>query len=118
MLVGSGGYKGPPVSREVEIGYEIAPGYRRKGYATAATLLMTQHAFETGLVDAVVAHTVAEENASTRVLQVDRATSSSARCRTPTTEPSGAGSSAPASFDGLHSASCCRAQPLPSGSLK
>ncbi len=41
-LVGSGGYKGPPVQREVEIGYEIAPGYRRQGYATAATLVMTR----------------------------------------------------------------------------
>lgn len=68
-LVGSGGYKGPPVEREVEIGYEIAPAYRRQGYATAATLVMTTRAFESGLVDAVVAHTVAEENASTKVLR-------------------------------------------------
>jgi RimJ/RimL family protein N-acetyltransferase len=69
LLVGSGGYKGPPVRREVEIGYEIAPAYRRRGYATAATLAMTRHAFETGLVDTVVAQTVAEENASTKVLR-------------------------------------------------
>lgn len=68
-LVGSGGYKGPPVRREVEVGYEIAPGYRRQGYATAATLVMTRRAFASGLVDAVIAHTLAEENASTKVLR-------------------------------------------------
>jgi len=68
-LVGSGGYKGPPVDRTVEIGYEIAPAFRRQGWATAATLVMTQRAFETGLVDVVIAHTLPEENDSTSVLR-------------------------------------------------
>jgi RimJ/RimL family protein N-acetyltransferase len=68
-LVGSGGYKGPPVDRAVEVGYEIAPAYRRQGWATAATLVMTQRAFETGLVDVVIAHTMPEENDSTSVLR-------------------------------------------------
>lgn len=68
-LIGSGGYKGPPVNRVVEIGYEIAPEYRRQGYATGATVVMTRRAFETGLVDTVIAHTLPEENASTKVLR-------------------------------------------------
>ncbi len=35
-LVGFGGYKGPPVDGEVEIGYGIAPERQVRGLATAA----------------------------------------------------------------------------------
>ena len=55
--------------RPDEVGYEIAPAYRRQGWATAATLVMTQRAFESGLVDVVIAHTMPEENDSTKVLR-------------------------------------------------
>jgi len=36
-LVGSGGYKGEPSDGIVEVGYEIAPGYQNRGFATEAT---------------------------------------------------------------------------------
>lgn len=69
VLVGNGGFTGPP-DREgsVEFGYEIAEPFRNRGYATEATMLMVGHAFADPVVERVVAHTLAEENASTRVL--------------------------------------------------
>ncbi len=57
-LVGNGGFKGPPDNHgRVEIGYEIAPAYRRRGYATAATLQLVRRAFSDPRVLAVKAHT-------------------------------------------------------------
>jgi [ribosomal protein S5]-alanine N-acetyltransferase len=66
-LVGFGGFKGPPADGVVEIGYGIAPAYRGKGLATEASRQMIERARAAG-VSTVVAHTLAEPNASTRVL--------------------------------------------------
>lgn len=69
-LVGNGGFAGPPDDHgEVEIGYEISAEYRNLGYATAAAKLMLEIAFSRPEVNAVVAHTLAEENASNAVLK-------------------------------------------------
>lgn len=68
-LVGSGGFVGPPQERTVEIGYEIAPRHRGRGLATAAATAMVDKARATGDVDAVIAHTLAEDNPSTGVLR-------------------------------------------------
>jgi len=69
-LVGNGGFAGEPdASGVVEIGYEIAPRYRNRGFATEAARAMIDHAFAHGAVRAVVAHTVAETNASNSVLR-------------------------------------------------
>ncbi len=69
-LIGNGGFKGKPDdSGIVEIGYAIAPAYREKGYATEAARGMTDFAFAHQIVNVVQAHTLAEPNASTRVLQ-------------------------------------------------
>ncbi len=69
-LVGNGGFTGPP-DREgnVELGYEIAPAFRNRGFASEAVGAMVAHAFSDEVVSAVVAHTLAEENASVRVLR-------------------------------------------------
>lgn len=67
-LVGFGGFKGPPTEGRVEIGYAVAPSRQGRGIATAATRWMIDRAREAGL-DAVVAHTLAEVNASTAALQ-------------------------------------------------
>ncbi len=69
QLVGSGGYAFAPTDRVTEIGYEVAPEHRGRGVATAAATLMVEQAFDSGEVDAVLAHTLAEENPSTGVLQ-------------------------------------------------
>ncbi len=66
-LVGFGGFKGPPVGGEVEIGYAVAPSRRGRGVATAAAGAMVDRARDAG-VGRVVAHTLPEAGASTAVL--------------------------------------------------
>jgi [ribosomal protein S5]-alanine N-acetyltransferase len=68
-LVGWGGFKGPPRDGVVEVGYEIAESRRGRGLATAATRAMVAEAFDDERVSAVIAHTLPERNASTRVLE-------------------------------------------------
>jgi RimJ/RimL family protein N-acetyltransferase len=48
LLVGSGGFVGPPVDGVAEIGYEIAPEFRGRGYATAAARAMVAKAARAG----------------------------------------------------------------------
>jgi ribosomal-protein-alanine N-acetyltransferase len=67
--VGKCAFKSPPsADGTVEIAYGIDPDHRGKGYATEAAAALTAFAFESGLVQTVVAHTLPEPNASTRVL--------------------------------------------------
>lgn len=66
-VVGFGGFKGPPVAGVVEIGYSVAPAHRRRGHATTAVHLFVGAARDRGVV-VVRAHTLAEENPSTRIL--------------------------------------------------
>ena len=69
-LVGNGGFAGDPDdSGVVEIGYEIAPEHRNRGFATEAAQAMIGYAFAHEGVRAVVAHTLAETNASNAVLR-------------------------------------------------
>ena len=68
-LVGWGGFKGPPDDGIVELGYEIAEARQGRGLATAATRAMLEEAFGDDRVAAVIAHTLPERNASTRVLE-------------------------------------------------
>ena len=68
-LIGLGGFKGRPEGGQVEIGYEIAPGYRLRGLATEAARGMVDHALADPRVDHVLAHTLPVDSASTTVLQ-------------------------------------------------
>ena len=69
-LIGTCGFKGvPSPDGTVEIGYEIAPAYQGKGLATEAARALVEHAFQHEVVKAVLAHTLAEENASVAVLR-------------------------------------------------
>ncbi len=67
-LVGSGGFASAPVERTVEIGYEVAPEFRGRGFGTAAARALLEYADSTGEVDHVVAHTLPGPNPSTGVL--------------------------------------------------
>jgi RimJ/RimL family protein N-acetyltransferase len=68
-LIGGGGYKGKPTAEgTVEIGYEIAPAYRNRGFATEMTKGLIEHAFRYSNVKCILAHTLAYENPSTNVL--------------------------------------------------
>ena len=68
-LVGWGGFKGPPEHGVVELGYEIAESRRGRGLASAAARAMLEEAFADDRVTSVIAHTLAERNASNRVLE-------------------------------------------------
>jgi ribosomal-protein-alanine N-acetyltransferase len=69
-LVGIGGYKGKAdESGVVEIGYAIIPAYRCCGLATEAAQGLINYAFLHAHIKRVDAHTLAEHNASTRVLE-------------------------------------------------
>lgn len=56
ILIGSVGYKGPPVDGVVEIGYSVVPSWQRRGLATEACRALIQTAWERG-ASTVVAHT-------------------------------------------------------------
>jgi GNAT superfamily N-acetyltransferase len=67
-LVGNGGWKGPPHDGVVEVGYAVAPSRQRRGIATTVVRELLERARRSD-VGTVSAHTLAEENASTRVLR-------------------------------------------------
>jgi len=68
-LVGNGGFKGAPDGEgAVEIGYEIAPAWRRRGLAREAVEELLRHAFSHAQVHRVRAHTLATGHASQAVL--------------------------------------------------
>ena len=69
QVIGSAGFKGAPdADGVVEIAYGIVPTFEGHGYATEAALALVAHAFGSGLVQRVLAHTLPTKNASTRVL--------------------------------------------------
>ncbi len=69
-LIGCGGYKGAPDDAGmVEFGYSVAPSYENRGLATEAASGLIEKAFADNNVKMIDAHTLAEWNASTKVLQ-------------------------------------------------
>jgi len=68
LLIGMGGYKSGPEGSQVEIGYGISIPYRNRGIITEFVNYLSSLAFGSGMVTSVIAHTLIEENASTRVL--------------------------------------------------
>ena len=70
LVIGMCGFTAPPDSGGVvEIGYGIAPSYQGKGYASEAAQALLDFASCDARVRTVRAHTLAETNASTRVLE-------------------------------------------------
>src|SRR5262245_20433800 len=67
LVIGAGGFKGPPADEAVEIAYGVVPEYQGKGYATEAAEALVSYARESGKVRTIRAHTLPEKNASTRV---------------------------------------------------
>jgi RimJ/RimL family protein N-acetyltransferase len=68
LLIGSGGFVGRPKKGVVEIGYEVAPGFRGRHLGLGAASALTEQAFDSGEVTSVIAHTLAVEGPSTKVL--------------------------------------------------
>jgi ribosomal-protein-alanine N-acetyltransferase len=70
VVAGVCGYTGPPNDLGVvEIAYGTAPSFRGQGIATLAATELMRRAFQDSRVRVVCAHTLPEENASTRVLK-------------------------------------------------
>lgn len=68
-VIGGAGFKGPPDSEGiVEIAYGVVPDHQNKGYATEAAEALVSYAAKSGRVRTLRAHTLAQVNASTRVL--------------------------------------------------
>ncbi len=69
-VVGSCAFTGPPTDeRGVEIAYFTYPGFEGRGYATEMARKLVELAGGSTEVQRVIAHTLPETNASTRVLQ-------------------------------------------------
>jgi DNA polymerase IV len=69
-LAGWGGFKGAPDGDgTVELGYAVAPAFRRQGIASEAVRQMLDDAYGEEAVRSVIAHTLAERNPSTMVLE-------------------------------------------------
>ncbi|MGH8101264.1 MAG: GNAT family N-acetyltransferase [Chthoniobacterales bacterium] len=70
VLMGMCGFPGPPDAEGIaEIAYGIAPAYQGRGYATEAAQALCEFAASDSRVKTIRAHTLAEVNASTRVLE-------------------------------------------------
>ena len=69
QVVGTGGFKGFPVDRRVEIGYGVAAQLRRNGFATSAVRELLQVAFSEPDVVEVYAETAADNLPSRRVVE-------------------------------------------------
>ncbi len=68
-VIGNCGYKSPPdPDGIVEIAYGVDPEHQGRGHATESAQAMVKYAFASGCVRIVRAHTLPEQNASTRVL--------------------------------------------------
>lgn len=70
VVVGTCAYKSPPTGEAtVEIAYFTFPEYEGQGYATAMAGRLIEAASRSPDVRRIVAHTLPERNASTRVLE-------------------------------------------------
>ena len=70
VVIGTCGFKhGPETDGTVEIAYFTFPAFEGRGYATAMARELLRRALQSGAVREVVAHTLPERNASTRILE-------------------------------------------------
>lgn len=70
VLIGAGGYFGPPDKDGiVEIGFSIVPSQRQKGYATEIAKALVENAFNDNRVHKIIAHTTIHNKASCKVLE-------------------------------------------------
>jgi [ribosomal protein S5]-alanine N-acetyltransferase len=69
-VIGAASFKGPPdTNGTVEIAYGIVPSFEGRGYATEAARALIDFAQSDDKVRQIIAHTMPEANASTRVLK-------------------------------------------------
>ena len=69
VVIGLGGFKGPPAEGFVEIGYSLLPEFQNKGYASEAVAALLGWAFAHGEVERVAAETLPDLAPSIRLLE-------------------------------------------------
>ena len=69
IVVGVGGYKGPPVNSKVEIAYGTIPEFEGKGVSTQTCRYLTRRALSHDPDLKVTARTLMSESASTSILR-------------------------------------------------
>ena len=69
LVVGAVGFKTAPYERTGEIGYNVAPAFRGKGYASEGVRLICLEALSSGQVSEIKAETLVSNVASQRVLE-------------------------------------------------
>jgi [ribosomal protein S5]-alanine N-acetyltransferase len=70
ILIGASGFFGPPHEDAiVEIGYSVLPRYEGRGFATEMVSALAAHAFLSGRVHRIIAHTRTANTGSVRVLE-------------------------------------------------
>jgi RimJ/RimL family protein N-acetyltransferase len=69
-LVAAAGFFGPPDDGgSVEIGYSVVPAFAGQGFATEIVRALVDHAFASGRVRRILAHTTAGNSGSVKVLE-------------------------------------------------
>lgn len=68
VVIGDGGFHGPPKDGRLQIGYSIVPEHRRRGYATQAVKALCGWAAQRG-ARSILAHCDLDNPASARVLE-------------------------------------------------
>ncbi len=69
VLVGGGGFLGPPQEGQVDIGYSVLPQFQGSGFATEIAFALVQWAWQQRSVATIVAETEWANPASVRVLE-------------------------------------------------
>jgi len=69
VLVGGGGFLGPPKDGAVQVGYSVLPDFQRRGYATEIVRGLATWAFVQPGVEVIAAETEWVNPASVRVLE-------------------------------------------------
>ena len=70
VLIGETGFHGPPDgSGTVEVGYSIVPNYRGRGFASEATRVLIERAFERSGIRRITAKCLNDNVASLKILE-------------------------------------------------
>lgn len=69
VLVGSGGFLGPPQEGAAEIGYSVLPQFQRRGYATEVAAALVGWALSQPGVERVIADVSPDNTPSVRLLR-------------------------------------------------
>ena len=68
-LIGSAGFKGPPINGTVEIAYGTMEGYRKQGFGSAICKQLVELSLKADPSVRITARTISKEDFSTKILE-------------------------------------------------